>query len=583
MISTMKRSADDVHNTEAYKRRHRERLWRHVKRHGWWIALITLVLAEVVFQLAYPKSYTLPFAQYNHEPYGIKHQNDFAKKEQQLFQDAMVELRGADKVTRAPLRNLGAMLDENKSFSTLSNYPIEQRFIPFSILWQRPNIEKLPIVFADKPLNEYSENLATEYTVKPVDARLELKSEIVQLTEGRPGLTVSKDSVKQLIKKQTYNQGITRLTIPTVSSTPSKTAKDLEAVRGQAESIIAKQLTVIVKDKTYKPDKATIASWLALADDNGKTIVKLDKGDLNNYFDVIDKDIAKPAGITTVSIVDGVEQSREKGAPGEQLNRGEIEQKISSELFSPKHYLYVAGTMQPTLPAVKNIFSYSNSQAGLQAKVNEIGRRSNVRISIKQLDGAGWQAEYRGDESTPSASTYKLFVAMKLFDEMDKGTTNWDTPMLDTTVAGCFDRMIIISTNPCAEEWLRQFGRANVNEFLYNKGISRVTNLNSPDASRSSANDLRRAVEGIYTGAMAHGANRQKLLDMMSRQVWRKGIPAGTAGWTSDKVGFLWDYVHDTGVVHHPRGTYTLAVMTKGASYATIAQITRELEALMYP
>ena len=70
---------------------------------------------------------------------------------------------------------------------------------------------------------------------------------------------------------------------------------------------------------------------------------------------------------------------------------------------------------------------------------------------------------------------------------------------------------------------------------------------------------------------------------MMSRQIWRQGIPAGTRGWTSNKVGFLWDYVHDVGVVHHPRGTYVMAVMTKGASYGIIAQITREIEALMYP
>jgi hypothetical protein len=70
---------------------------------------------------------------------------------------------------------------------------------------------------------------------------------------------------------------------------------------------------------------------------------------------------------------------------------------------------------------------------------------------------------------------------------------------------------------------------------------------------------------------------------MMSRQIWRKGIPSGTAGWTSDKVGFLWDYVHDVGVIHHPRGTYVMAVMTKGANYGVIAQITREIEEVLYP
>lgn len=49
------------------------------------------------------------------------------------------------------------------------------------------------------------------------------------------------------------------------------------------------------------------------------------------------------------------------------------------------------------------------------------------------------------------------------------------------------------------------------------------------------------------------------------------------------KLVFLWDYSHDVAVVEHPRGTYILAIMTKGASFHTIANITRELEAFMYP
>ena len=155
--------------------------------------------------------------------------------------------------------------------------------------------------------------------------------------------------------------------------------------------------------------------------------------------------------------------------------------------------------------------------------------------------------------------------------------------MLDTTVAGCFDRMILHSTNQCAETWINQFGRGHLNQFLQVRGISEATTFTSYDATRTSANDLLRVVEGVYNGQLASGHNREKLLDMMSLQIWRQGIPAGTQGWTSNKVGFLWDYVHDVGVVHHPRGTYIVAIMTKGANYGIIAQITRELEAFMYP
>ena len=88
-------------------------------------------------------------------------------------------------------------------------------------------------------------------------------------------------------------------------------------------------------------------------------------------------------------------------------------------------------------------------------------------------------------------------------------------------------------------------------------------------------------MEGIYNGNLVDEQNRHKMLDMMRRQIWRKGIPSGTAGWTSNKVGFLWNYVHDVGVVHHPHGTYILAIMTKYANYGIIAKITTELENFM--
>ena len=50
-----------------------------------------------------------------------------------------------------------------------------------------------------------------------------------------------------------------------------------------------------------------------------------------------------------------------------------------------------------------------------------------------------------------------------------------------------------------------------------------------------------------------------------------------------DKVGFIWDYVNDTAIVHHPRGTYVMTIMTKGQSYGAIAAMTREIERIMYP
>jgi hypothetical protein len=82
---------------------------------------------------------------------------------------------------------------------------------------------------------------------------------------------------------------------------------------------------------------------------------------------------------------------------------------------------------------------------------------------------------------------------------------------------------------------------------------------------------------------MISGTDRSMLLDKMGRQVYRAGVPAGSAGTVQDKVGFLWDYLHDAAIVHHPKGTYVLVVMTKSSSWGRIADITKQLEHIMYP
>ena len=72
------------------------------------------------------------------------------------------------------------------------------------------------------------------------------------------------------------------------------------------------------------------------------------------------------------------------------------------------------------------------------------------------------------------------------------------------------------------------------------------------------------------------------LLEKMNRQIYRQGVPSGTDAKVYDKVGFLWDYVHDAAIVRHPKGTYVIVVMTKGASYQRIAEITKQVERILY-
>ena len=99
-----------------------------------------------------------------------------------------------------------------------------------------------------------------------------------------------------------------------------------------------------------------------------------------------------------------------------------------------------------------------------------------------------------------------------------------------------------------------------------------------------SAGDLTKFMVGLETGTLINGAQRDRLLYSLSHHPYRYGIPTGSkATLVYDKVGFLWDYVHDTAIVRHPQGTYVMTIMTQGKSYAAIASMTRDIERIMYP
>src|SRR5690606_27503596 len=103
------------------------------------------------------------------------------------------------------------------------------------------------------------------------------------------------------------------------------------------------------------------------------------------------------------------------------------------------------------------------------------------------------------------------------------------------------------------------------------RGVSRGTTFTSPIAVHTTAADLTNHMTKLERGELYDDVYRQRLYHSLSTHPYRYGIATGSSGQVYDKVGFLWDYVHDTGVVKHPRGTYVVTIMTKGQSYARIA------------
>ena len=190
-----------------------------------------------------------------------------------------------------------------------------------------------------------------------------------------------------------------------------------------------------------------------------------------------------------------------------------------------------------------------------------------------ELDGKKRRADYRGNEQFVTASTYKLFVAYSLLKQIDGGKRDWESN------ANCFNKMISYSDNACAESFLNSLGLRNVTSDIQAIGLKN-SNFIKTGGPFTTANDLTLLLGMIATGQNFSSANQQRLVSAMTANVYRKGIPAGVNGTVADKVGFMDELLHDAAIVYSPSGTYVLAIMTNGSSWATIADLAKQIDKL---
>lgn len=546
------------------------------------IGLAGFLVVVIALQFLYPTDRSLPNASVNGKSAGNKTVNDLAPLLQTAFQDTSVTLKANNVTAEAKLPALGATLDSRETALQLMEYRWWQRLLPFSLLWIQPTVKDLRVTFSDTELTAKTTELAATMTSQPKNGTVGLTAAgEVTITPAEDGVSVTTEEAAKAAKAAAYKFGANTVLVTPKATAPTITNDMLSKVKDRIAGVLAVQPTLknSLDAKTASPDKATVASWIHIGDDLS---LSLDKGKVAEYANQFAKAQLLAAGTAKITTLDGVETGHIDAPAGRGVNLDALTADLSKALFE-NGTTTVAVQFVTIAPSVTYSRTYSSSQAGLQAYISDVTRGTNIEISVRQLTGAGWSASAGASKSVVSASTYKLFVASVLFDKINAGQIRWSDPVQGTNVDGCLRNTIVVSANNCSEEWLEDWGNSNVNAALYAKGISSATTFTAADAVHTSAADLQTLLIGLYGQSLFTPADSGKLLDLMKQQVYRQGIPAGSAGTVADKVGFLWDYLHDAAIVYHPKGTYVLVVMTKGQTWGKIAEITHQVEAIMYP
>jgi beta-lactamase class A len=218
-------------------------------------------------------------------------------------------------------------------------------------------------------------------------------------------------------------------------------------------------------------------------------------------------------------------------------------------------------------PSPVKVAAVTPQKTGLQDIINGFVAPNADKwgIVVKDLK-TGQTASYQADRQIASASLYKLFVAERIYQQIDLGQLNSGDQAgggSGSTIDGCLTIMINISDNTCGRALGTILGWGAQNQALSLEGY-KETDLATPQ--QTSAADVARLFERLYGGTLVSPSSTQKFMGLLRDQRVNNrlpvGLPAGTT--IAHKTGDLDGVVHDAGIVYGPKTDY-LVVVTSGS------------------
>lgn len=550
------------------------------------LGLLIVLVLSIVIQLLFPRSISRATVVVAGQKFHWADASEIEKFAKKQLPKTKARLTIDNKPKDIVLSDLGGEYCVKCITEEAMKYDWGERFVPFSLLWRVKVVDEARVDFKEKPLERTIQPLTALLSRDPQDATIKITKSQAKIISSKDGLRVTKADVVKAIKKAGYKLGKSTKIHPSGKTIePSVKDSHLVATKDVINRAINRPLSIKYEDRVKEVSKETVASWLRFAwSEDGTPQASFDEEAVGKFVDDEFSDVSIASGVTTVNLVDGVEQSRQEGSLGRGADKGALLEYLDKSLSDDSAKKLEVGLLTVELqPKVNYSESFSSSQQGLQAYLNSLSRDFDIRVSISQLDGPGWQAESRGGELSVAASTYKLYVAIYVLDKVKNGEWSMNDTINGLSTSECLSKMIVQSDNACPEAFLAKFGRSNINSYLYARGFSRATSFTNSEYSSTGTNDLVKVLRGIEGGSLVSGFERDFLLDLMARQVYRQGVPAGSSAQVYDKVGFLWGYLNDAAIVRHPRGTYAIGIITNNQSWTKIAEITRKIEQIMYP
>lgn len=546
------------------------------------ISLAATIVALLIVQLLWPYSRTRPFLAISDISLGGVTRSQLQQQLDLIEDSSKLELRLGDKVYNQKLADVGLIINKEDTYKRAMHYPMWQRIIPFSLFGNVVFKPQMTTILNNQSITTKATEWSMAAYTAPLDASLTVAGAKVAIVPAVDGVAYQADELEKVLKGLKFAQGTLKVKVAGKPVLAARNADALADIAKKAQSVIDAPLVLKILDADVAVPTDAKASWLTFKESQDKKDISFDiKTDvLQAYLANYQKQVYVSPGITTVTLVDGAEAARTQGAKGRELNLEKTISQIKSILQKPAAIPASPIVLQVSELQPKTVYNrtYSNPTS-LQALLAQIAaEKGNYAITVRELDGQQRYASYNGTKSYHPASTYKLFVAYGVLRRIDAGALHWgDVFTGGKTVEQCFNAMIVLSDNLCAEAFGDKLGWAAINNEVHALGITGSTIIRGKMSSNT--NDQVEFLRKLAVDNIVSLDSRARLLNAMQRQVYRSGVPAGVGGATvADKVGFLDGLLHDSGIVYSIHGTYIISIYTSGSSWSNIADSVRRIE-----
>ena len=531
----------------------------------------------VAIQLVFPSNVTSPRTYIGGKAYGMQSKSAVISRINEInSKDATVVLQ--DKLISTDLASMGLAIDGAATVQKASSYRWYERLLPFSLLSTNNQSDFVLTTIDEAKASTFAKSL-NQYNSSAVDANVTVNNLQVTVDPSKNGYEYKTELVKEALPRETLPSNLA-VNIPATVSEPSIPT---EAAQTAANAIKARlvPLTVAAGEHAITISPETIASWIELQKDakKGTINVTYSRDKVKTALGTFKSKLYISQIANSITLIDGEVKDQTTGAKGQMLQLETSTDAVIAAVTSNQKS--ASAVVQAITPQTVFNRSYTRSSKGIQALIDEwvITHSGVYGVSFRYLSG-GINADTNGNRQFTSASIYKLYVADVVYNKVQAGELSIDTATsTGASVAVCIDAMIVRSDNDCAIALGNMIGwNANVS-FLRSQGFG-STNLIS-GGFLTTASDTADLLVKLQNGTLVPTSSASSLISMMSRQIYRAGIPSGSIGSVANKVGFLGGLNHDAAIVYHPKGSYALVVMSSGSSFNAIADLSRKISAVM--